>query len=179
MKLGGKSRQARAIIIELRLWRERTAQDENVPRGRMLKDEAIYEIAKHAPRSLDALSRLRSVREVLNPGATPSFAASQRLWRKIRPMSRERSPTPNCPASASAAVELLRVLLKAVSAELNVAPKLLASAEDLEKLAQYDEPDIPALRGWRRQFFGEKALALAVRHARARDQEQGSAEFPL
>jgi ribonuclease D len=64
------------------------------------------------------------------------------------------------PASASATVELLRVLLKAVSAELNIAPKLLASADDLEKLAQFDEPCIPALKGWRRQLFGEKALAL-------------------
>ncbi len=64
------------------------------------------------------------------------------------------------PASTSAAVELLRVLLKAVSADLNIAPKLLASTEDLEKLAQFDEADVPALKGWRRQFFGEKALAL-------------------
>jgi ribonuclease D len=52
------------------------------------------------------------------------------------------------------------VLLKAVSAELNIAPKLLASAEDLERLAQYDDADVPPLRGWRRQFFGDKALAL-------------------
>src|SRR5271157_5926398 len=65
LKLGGKSRQARAIIMELASWRERTAQDENVPRGRVIKDEAIYEISKHAPRSLDTLSRLRSVREIL------------------------------------------------------------------------------------------------------------------
>ena len=63
MKLSGKSRLGKIIIIELSAWRERTAQNENVPRGRVLKDEAIYEIAKHAPRSLDALSRLRTVRE--------------------------------------------------------------------------------------------------------------------
>ena len=63
LKLGGKSRQARAIIMELASWRERTAQDENVPRGRVIKDEAIYEVAKHAPRSLDTLSACaRSVR---------------------------------------------------------------------------------------------------------------------
>ena len=78
------------------------------------------------------------------------------------------------PPSASATVDFLRVLLKAVSAELNVAPKLLASAEDLEKLAQHDHADIPALRGWRRQFFGEKALALRAGTLALRDQEQGS-----
>ncbi|HZV21775.1 MAG TPA: ribonuclease D, partial [Hyphomicrobiales bacterium] len=55
---------------------------------------------------------------------------------------------------------LLRVLLKAVSAQQNIAPRLLASSDDLEKLAQFDEPDIPALKGWRRQLFGEKALGL-------------------
>ena len=65
LKLGGKSRQARAIIMELASWRERTAQEENVPRGRVIKDEAIYEVAKHAPRSLETLSRLRTAREVL------------------------------------------------------------------------------------------------------------------
>ncbi|HZV20997.1 MAG TPA: ribonuclease D, partial [Hyphomicrobiales bacterium] len=65
LKIGGKSRQARAIIMELAAWRERVAQEENIPRGWVLKDEAIYEVAKHAPRSLEALSRLRSVRDSL------------------------------------------------------------------------------------------------------------------
>lgn len=160
LKLGGKSRQARAIIMELAAWRERAAQAENVPRGRVIKDEAIYEIAKHAPKSLDALSRLRSVRDSVKTRGDEILRSIQRAL--------ERDPTEvgggnehaDLPASASAAVELFRVLLKAVSAELNIAPKLLASAEDLEKLAQFDEPDIPALKGWRRQLFGDKALAL-------------------
>jgi ribonuclease D len=160
LKLGGKSRQARAIIMELAAWRERTAQDENVPRGRVIKDEAIYEIAKHAPRSLDTLSRLRSVRESLKSrgdGILRSVEAA--LARDPTDVAGAVAHT-DLPASASAAVELLRVLLKAVSAELNIAPRLLASADDLEKLAQFDEPDVPALKGWRRQLFGEKALAL-------------------
>ncbi len=160
MKLSGKSRLGKIIIIELSAWRERTAQNENVPRGRVLKDEAIYEIAKHAPRSLDALSRLRTVRESVK-------ARGEAILRCVA-TALAHDPTEiavpdahaELPPSASATVELLRVLLKAVSAELNVAPKLLASAEDLEKLAQHDHADIPALRGWRRQFFGEKALAL-------------------
>ncbi len=161
LKLGGKSRQARAIIIELAAWRERTAQSENVPRGRVLKDEAIYEIAKHAPRSLDALSRLRAVRESLKGrGASIMSAIEAALARDPADLNGAAGPESDLPASTSAAVELLRVLLKAVSADLNIAPKLLASSEDLEKLAQYDEADVPALKGWRRQFFGEKALAL-------------------
>lgn len=160
MKLSGKSRLGKAIIIELSAWRERTAQTENVPRGRVLKDEAIYEIAKHAPRSLEALTRLRTVRESVK-------ARGEAILRCVAAALAHDSAEivipeahAELPASASATVELLRVLLKAVSAELNIAPKLLASADDLEKLAQYDHADIPALKGWRREFFGEKALAL-------------------
>ncbi len=160
MKLGGKSRLGKAIIIELSAWRERTAQNENVPRGRVLKDEAIYEIAKHAPRSLDALSRLRTVREsVKGRGDAVLRCVAAALAHDPSDISIPDGHAELAP-SASATVELLRVLLKAVSAELNIAPKLLSSADDLEKLAQYDDPDIPALKGWRRQFFGEKALAL-------------------
>lgn len=160
MRLSGKSRLGKAIIIELSAWRERTAQTENVPRGRVLKDEAIYEIAKHAPRSLEALTRLRTVRESVK-------ARGEAILRCVGAALAHDSAEivipeahAELPASASATVELLRVLLKAVSAELNIAPKLLASADDLEKLAQYDHADIPALKGWRREFFGEKALAL-------------------
>jgi len=160
MKLSGKSRLGKAIIIELTAWRERSAQTENVPRGRVLKDEAIYEIAKHAPRSLEALSRLRTVRESVRArGDAILRCVAAALAHDTADIFIPEAHV-ELPASASAAVELLRVLLKAVSAELNIAPKLLASSEDLEKLAQYDHADIPALRGWRRQFFGEKALAL-------------------
>jgi ribonuclease D len=160
MKLGGKSRLGKAIIVELAAWRERAAQEENVPRGRVLKDEAIYEIAKHTPRSLDALTRLRTVREsVKGRGEAILRCVAAALARDPSGITMTEVHH-ELPASASATVELLRVLLKAVSAELNIAPKLLAGAEDLEKLAQFDNPDVPALRGWRRQLFGEKALAL-------------------
>jgi ribonuclease D len=160
MKLGGKSRLGKAIIVELAAWRERAAQDENVPRGRILKDEAIYEIAKHAPRSLDALMRLRTVREsAKGRGEAILRCVSAALSHDHSGIAMTEAHH-ELPASASATVELLRVLLKAVSAELNIASKLLASGDDLEKLAQFDEPDIPALKGWRRQLFGEKALAL-------------------
>jgi ribonuclease D len=160
LKLGGKSRQARAIIMELAAWRERAAQAENVPRGRVIKDEAIYEIAKHAPKSLDALSRLRAVRDSVKLRGDDILRSVEAALARDPSEIGGGSEHTDLPASASAAVELFRVLLKAVSAELNIAPKLLASAEDLEKLAQFDDPDIPALKGWRRQLFGDKALAL-------------------
>ena len=178
LKLGGKSRQASAIIMELAAWREKTAQDENVPRGRVIKDEAIYEVAKHAPRSLDALSRLRAVRDTVKARGGAILAAWRRRSRATLPKSRWPAHV-DLPASASATVELLRVLLKAAAAELNIAPKLLASGDDLEKLAQFDEPDIPALRGWRRQFFGEKALALKAGALALGIKNNEVAVFPL
>ncbi|MBI4724247.1 MAG: ribonuclease D [Rhodomicrobium sp.] len=147
LKLGGKSRLGKAIIIELAAWRERAAQVENVPRGRVLKDEAIYEIAKHAPRSLDTLTRLRTVRDSVRArGEGILRCVGAALARDLSDTALTEAHT-ELPASVSATVELLRVLLKAVSAELNIAPKLLASADDLEKLAQFDNADIPALRG--------------------------------
>lgn len=180
LKLGGKSRQARAIIMELASWRERTAQEENVPRGRVIKDEAIYEVAKHAPRSLDTLSRLRTVREVLKArGQAILQAVETALARDPAEVAGAAAAQADLPASASAAVELLRVLLKAEAAELNIAPRLLASAEDLEKLAQFDDPDVPALRGWRRQLFGEKALALKSGKLALGIKNKEVAVFPL
>ncbi len=160
LKLGGKSRLGKAVIVELAAWRERAAQAENVPRGRVIKDEAIYEIAKHAPRSIEALMRLRTVRDsVKGRGEAILHCVSAALARDVSGIVVSEAHN-ELPASTSATVELLRVLLKAVSAELNIAPKLLASSEELEKLAQFDEPDVPALKGWRRKHFGEKALAL-------------------
>ncbi len=179
LKLGGKSRQARAIIMELAAWRERTAQDENVPRGRIVKDEAIYEVAKHAPRSLDALSRLRAVRDVVKARGNAILGAVEAALARDPAEVAGASAHIDLPASASATVELLRVLLKAVSAELNIAPKLLANGDDLEKLAQNDEPDIAALRGWRRQLFGEKALALKAGTLALGIKNNEVAVFPL
>jgi len=69
-----------------------------------------------------------------------------------RPPQRERPP--------AAVIEMLRVLLKHVTESHNVAPRLIASAEELEKLALSDAADIPALKGWRRDIFGEAALAM-------------------
>jgi len=179
MKLGGKSRLGKSIIIELSAWRERAAQEENVPRGRILKDDAIYEIAKHAPRSLDALSRLRTVRDsVKGRGDAILRCVAAALARDPATVATVDSHL-ELPASISATLELLRVLLKSVSAELNIAPRLLASTDDLEKLAQYDEPDIPALKGWRRECFGEKALALKTGRLALGIKNREIAVFPL
>ncbi len=143
-------------------WRERSAQERDQPRGRILKDEAIDEIATQAPTDADAFNRMRSVPK--------GFAASRLGQDLIAEMQRVMAdpeahapqverPAHNQPAPASV-VELLKVLLKAKSEHANVATKLIANVADLEKIAISDTAEVDALHGWRRQVFGEDALKL-------------------
>lgn len=144
------------------VWRERMAQERDQPRGRILKDEAIDEIATQAPTDPDAFNRLRSVPK--------GFGASRLGLDLIGELKRvladpethaprlER-PSHNQPAPPSV-VELLKVLLKAKSDNAGVATKLIASVADLEKIALSDEAEVEALQGWRRQLFGDDALKL-------------------
>jgi ribonuclease D len=162
MKMRVKSRKQLAVLMEVAAWREQVAQSQNVPRPRVLKDEAIYDIAVQTPDSIEALGRLRSINE--------GFARSARGRELVEAIKRgvERNldglPNPKrsqpLPASAAAVAELLRVLLKAVAARHAVAARLVATADDLEKIAVDDDADVPALSGWRRKLFGEQALAL-------------------
>jgi ribonuclease D len=143
-------------------WRERAAQERDQPRGRILKDDAIDEIATQAPTDVDAFNRLR---------APPKGFGGSRLGQDLIEVLGEvlknpeahapdiQKPAGREPAPASV-VELLKVLLKAKSEQANVATKLLANVADLEKIALSDEADVDALKGWRRQLFGEDALKL-------------------
>ncbi len=152
-----------AVFRGVAAWRERTAQQRDQPRGRILKDEAIDELAAQAPLDADGLNRLRSVPK--------GFAGSKfgpDLLEAIREAlvnpeayapKIERDGGPTSPA-AGAVVELLKVLLKARSEDAGVASKLIATVSDLEKIANDDRADAPALRGWRRDAFGEDALKL-------------------
>lgn len=162
LKARVKSRKAMAILMELAEWRERLAQSADVPRQRIMKDEALYDIANQAPGNIQALGELRSV--------TAAFARSEKGQQvldaiargKQRPLDAVPQPERGVPLSAEAlaVADLLRVLLKAVAAEHRVAPKVLATTEDLEAIAASDEADVPALKGWRRSMFGDRALAL-------------------
>jgi ribonuclease D len=143
-------------------WRERTAQERDQPRGRILKDEAMDEIATQLPLDLDALNRLRSVPKgwggsKFGPGLVEALKEALRDPEAYAPVI-ERAPPP--PQNAAAAVELLKVLLKARAEDAGVAAKLIATVSDLEKIAS-DQPDeAAALHGWRREVFGEDALRL-------------------
>jgi ribonuclease D len=154
-----KSREI-AVLMELAAWREREAQARDVPRGRVLKDDAIIDIALSAPRSIEALGRLRSIPN----GFERSRTGSDILTAVERGLARDPKSVPQPERSrsrgGSAMIELLKVLLKAVAEAERVAPKIIATVDDLEAIADDDHADVAPLKGWRRQLFGEKALAL-------------------
>lgn len=151
-----------AVLANVSAWRERVAQESDKPRGRILKDDAIQEIAQQKPRSLEALDRMR--------GVQPGFAKSRHGPGLIQAINEaldnpdKYAPVVERPESSGpppgAIVELLKVLLKQVSDDAGVATRLIANAADIETLAREAEPDIAALKGWRREVFGEKALKL-------------------
>jgi ribonuclease D len=151
-----------AVFKSVAAWRERTAQERDQPRQRIVKDEAMDEIATQAPTDADALSRLRSL---------PKGFAGSRYGEELLSVVRtalsdpeahapavERAPPPQ--QAPGAVIELLKVLLKARSEDAGVAPKLIATVADLEKLAVDDTAEVDALKGWRREVFGEDALRL-------------------
>ena len=152
-----------AVYRAVAAWRERTAQTRDQPRGRILKDEAIDEIATQAPTDADQLDRLRSVPKGFSgsrfgPDLLAAIREALRDPEAYAPVV-ERSRSAPSPA-AGAVVELLKVLLKARAEEAGVASKLIATVSDLEQIANDDETDNAALKGWRREAFGEDALKL-------------------
>ena len=162
LKLRVKSRKALAVLMELAAWRDRLAQAQDVPRGRILRDEALYDIANQCPTSPEQLSELRT----LSDGFSRSARAREIIEAVKRGLARDPKtvPAPNhghqLSAEATATLELLKVLLKSSAARHKVAPRLIADTSDLERMASEAEPDVPALRGWRRQLFGEDAMRL-------------------
>jgi ribonuclease D len=151
-----------AVMQALAAWRETEAQQRDVPRQRVLKDEAIYEIAQQQPHDSEALGRLRTIPRGFERSAVGrSILAAVASTLEIPEEDLPRVPRPKpAPEHASAAAELLKVLLKMVAEEQGVAARIIASSDDLERIAADDRADVPALKGWRRQLFGERALAL-------------------
>ena len=151
-----------AILREVAAWREREAHKRDIPRGRILKDEALLEIAAHSPHDIEAMARVRGMSRNMAEGwqgqglitaverglATPPDEV---------PKLAQRPPTP---PGIAPLVELMRVLLKMKCEDEGVAQKLVAGSDDLEAIAMDDDADVPALNGWRRAMFGEDALAL-------------------
>jgi ribonuclease D len=150
-----------AVLIEVAAWREREAQARDVPRGRVLKDDAIGDIAVQAPTTIERLGNLRSIPKGFERskwGDAIVEAVKRGLACDIKTLPRLDRQRP--PPNGQATVELLKVLLRMTSERHDVAAKVIATIDDLERIAADDNADVPALSGWRRELFGEKALAL-------------------
>ena len=150
-----------AVLMEVAAWREQEAQSRDVPRSRVLKDDAVGDIATHAPTSLERLANLRSLPKGFDRSKWGSdiVAAVQRGLARD-PSSLPEIEKPRGNSNGAATVELLKVLLRMTSERHAVASKVIATVDDLEQIAADDQADVGALHGWRRELFGEAALAL-------------------
>jgi ribonuclease D len=150
-----------AVLIEVAAWREREAQTRDVPRSRVLKDDAIADIAVQAPTSTERLKSLRSLPKGFERsrwGEAIVAAVERGLARDPKTLPEQVRTQPA--VNGTAVVELLKVLLRMICERHHVAAKVIATVDELERIAADDSADVPALHGWRRELFGEKALAL-------------------
>jgi len=151
-----------AVLATIAAWREREAQAKDVPRNRILRDEALLEIAAHPPESPEGLERIRSVpkgfaasrsgRSLLE-SVTQGLASPPPTPLDLDRHRRKREPSPS-------AIDLLKTLLRLRAEEAKVAPRLIATSDDIERLAAFDDEGVSALHGWRSEVFGKDAIAL-------------------
>ena len=150
-----------AVVKELARFREDFAQSRNIPRSRVYKDDALLELASTRPANVEELGRSRLLlREARRGEIADGILAAVKAGME---MPSDQMPKPDLSRDQlqvnPALADLLRVLLKAKSEELGVAAKLIASAADLDAIAA-GERELDALKGWRREAFGEDALRL-------------------
>jgi ribonuclease D len=152
-----------AALAAVAAWREREAQTRDVPRGRIIKDEVLLEIAAQPPDSAEALERIRAVpkgfaasrmgKSLLEAVVEGRDALPPEVAEQPERKRRRREPSP-------AAIDLLRTLLRLKAEDAGVAPRLIANNDDIERLAAGDDEGVAALQGWRNEVFGKDAVAL-------------------
>jgi len=150
-----------AVLMEVAAWREREAQTRDVPRSRVLKDDVLGDVAIQHPTTVEKLGHLRS----LPKGFERSRWGEQIVDAVKRGLERDPKTLPRLERhrgaqNGGATVELLKVLLRMTAESYGVAAKVIATVDDLDRIAADDQADVPALKGWRRELFGEKALRL-------------------
>ncbi|MEP1029673.1 MAG: HRDC domain-containing protein, partial [Alphaproteobacteria bacterium] len=163
LKVRRPSPRLLAILREVAAWREIEAQRADVPRNRIVRDESIVEIAHHPPKSIENLARIRGLSQKMAEGwqGRQIMEAVERG----RALPDDECPTPVeklvLPRGIGPVADLLKVFLKMCAEESGVAQRLIANSEDIDTIAAFGEDaDVPALKGWRRELFGEAALKL-------------------
>lgn len=157
--------KAAVVLRELAAWRETEARRRNVPRGRILRDEVILQLARHPPKTVEELRSLRGVHPSEAERNGDQMIATIQSALALHPsawpaMPRDRKPEPE----STGLVELLQAVLKARAAAEGIAPSLLATTADVQALIESKRrrvpADLPLLRGWRRQLVGELVLQV-------------------
>jgi ribonuclease D len=162
LKSKGFKKRPLAVLMEVAAWRESQAQTRDIPRGRILKDDALYEIARHAPKTKEDLDDFRAVHKGFSKSrhaVSLLEAVSKGIARPVEDLPEMKKVEP-LPPGLGPIVELLKVLLRRESEIHDVAHRLIANVADIERIAADDNADVPALRGWRREIFGKAALDL-------------------
>lgn len=162
IKIRNNNRRFNAIVRKIAQWRENQAQSRNLPRNRIMRDEVLLELSAVRPQHTNALTSIR--------GLGANFASSKggksviEAIKEAMALPEDQLPTvsrrPPPSQNTDPIVELLKVLLKLVCKRENVAPKLIANVDDLEKIAEDDHSNVKALTGWRYDIFGKDALAI-------------------
>ncbi|HVX82158.1 MAG TPA: ribonuclease D [Devosiaceae bacterium] len=155
-----------AALKALAAWREAKAQNNDQPRSRILKDDALAELVVQRPLTPDAFDKLRAVPRGF--GRSSAAGEIMAILKDIEALPKSALPAMperyRGPSPKGAVGDLIRVLLKAVSEQNGVAPRIIATSDEVDALVLDDDADVPALKGWRRKIFGDKALA--IKHGR-------------
>ena len=161
LKYRNLSKNSIGVLIELSKWREIKAQKKDVPRGNVIRDDAIYELCSAQPKNIEDLNNLRSFNR--KGGLRKEFAEEILLAiEKGKSIKKEKlpkiKPPKRLPMGISSKVSILKILLDNISEEYGVAQKLIANKNDLQELVLNDKADIKTLKGWRYKIFGKKAI---------------------
>ena len=161
LKPRGASPRLLGTLKEVAAWRERTAQRIDIPRQRLLRDEQLLEIASHSPKTVEELALTRGLgrgfaegwqgREILEAIEKARKLPDAQLPTRDRPPEQLRAP--------GAVVDMLRTLLRLKAEQAGVAARLVASADEIDRLAA-GKRDVHVLHGWRNEIFGKDALDL-------------------
>ena len=161
LKYRNLNKNSIGVLIELSKWREIKAQKKDVPRGNVIRDDAIYELCSAQPKNIEDLNNLRSFNR--KGGLRKEFAEEiLSAIEKGKSIKKEKlpkiKPPKRLPMGISSKVSILKILLDNISEEYGVAQKLIANKNDLQELVLNDKADIKTLKGWRYKVFGKKAI---------------------
>ena len=155
-----------AALQALAAWRERRAQETDQPRSRVLKDDALVELAMQRPQAPEGFEKLRAVQR--GYGRSNAGGEIIAIIKQVEALPKSALPPAperyRGPSPKGAVGDLLRVLLKSVSEQHGVAARIIATSDDIDAIVLDDHADVPALKGWRRKLYGDKALA--IKHGR-------------